>query len=208
MVAEFGRVEARTPAGKSAADRAGDHCRRLLHGWARFVDHLDVAAPDGGQLRRLAAADERGDHVLSHQPRDLHPVSGWIADRFGARLVFCAAIAIFTLGSVLCGLSETLAAARDEPDPAGLRRRDDDAGRPADPRARVSQGPAHEGDELLHAAGHARADHGAAGRRLHHHQFHLALEFLHQRADRDHRHRARAALHPGDPDAAAVAPST
>jgi EmrB/QacA subfamily drug resistance transporter len=37
------------------------------------------------------------------------PISGWIADRFGARHVFCAAIAFFTLGSVLCGLSETLA---------------------------------------------------------------------------------------------------
>ena len=36
------------------------------------------------------------------------PVSGWIADRFGARLVFCSAIGFFTLGSVLCGLSETL----------------------------------------------------------------------------------------------------
>jgi EmrB/QacA subfamily drug resistance transporter len=38
------------------------------------------------------------------------PISGWIADRFGARQVFCAAIAFFTLGSVLCGLSETLPA--------------------------------------------------------------------------------------------------
>ena len=36
------------------------------------------------------------------------PTSGWIADRFGARYVFCAAIGFFTLGSVLCGLSETL----------------------------------------------------------------------------------------------------
>jgi EmrB/QacA subfamily drug resistance transporter len=36
------------------------------------------------------------------------PISGWIADRFGARSVFCAAIAIFTLGSVFCGLSESL----------------------------------------------------------------------------------------------------
>ena len=36
------------------------------------------------------------------------PVSGWIADRFGARQVFCAAIAFFTLGSVLCGLSNSL----------------------------------------------------------------------------------------------------
>jgi EmrB/QacA subfamily drug resistance transporter len=38
------------------------------------------------------------------------PISGWIADRFGAREVFAAAIAFFTLGSVLCGLSETLPA--------------------------------------------------------------------------------------------------
>src|SRR3954470_10272549 len=38
------------------------------------------------------------------------PISGWIADRFGARFVFCGAIAFFTLGSVLCGLSETLSA--------------------------------------------------------------------------------------------------
>src|SRR5262250_795699 len=37
------------------------------------------------------------------------PISGWIADRFGARQVFCAAIAFFTLGSVLCGLSNSLA---------------------------------------------------------------------------------------------------
>ena len=36
------------------------------------------------------------------------PISGWIADRFGARQVFCAAIAFFTLGSVFCGLSGTL----------------------------------------------------------------------------------------------------
>ncbi|MGU3495805.1 DHA2 family efflux MFS transporter permease subunit [Xanthobacteraceae bacterium A53D] len=36
------------------------------------------------------------------------PASGWAADRFGARTVFRAAIVIFTLGSVLCGLSTSL----------------------------------------------------------------------------------------------------
>ncbi len=43
------------------------------------------------------------------------PASGWIADRFGARTVFCSAIVVFTLGSILCGASttlETLIAAR------------------------------------------------------------------------------------------------
>ncbi|MGE0238144.1 MAG: MFS transporter [Parvibaculaceae bacterium] len=36
------------------------------------------------------------------------PVSGWCADRFGARNVFRAAIAVFTLGSIACGLSTSL----------------------------------------------------------------------------------------------------
>ncbi|WP_149541072.1 MDR family MFS transporter [Siccirubricoccus phaeus] len=31
------------------------------------------------------------------------PVSGWVADRFGAKRVFMAAIAVFTIASVLCG---------------------------------------------------------------------------------------------------------
>jgi EmrB/QacA subfamily drug resistance transporter len=33
------------------------------------------------------------------------PLSGWAADRFGGRTIFRAAIAVFTLGSLLCGLS-------------------------------------------------------------------------------------------------------
>jgi len=36
------------------------------------------------------------------------PASGWFADRFGARTVFCAAIIVFTLGSILCGSSTSL----------------------------------------------------------------------------------------------------
>jgi EmrB/QacA subfamily drug resistance transporter len=36
------------------------------------------------------------------------PVSGWLADRLGARLVFRAAIAVFALGSALAGLSSTM----------------------------------------------------------------------------------------------------
>lgn len=36
------------------------------------------------------------------------PVSGWIADRFGTRRVFCAAIAFFIFASVLCGTSQNL----------------------------------------------------------------------------------------------------
>src|SRR5471030_1624783 len=33
------------------------------------------------------------------------PISGWIADRFGTRWVFFCAIGVFSLGSLLCGLS-------------------------------------------------------------------------------------------------------
>ena len=37
------------------------------------------------------------------------PASGWMADRYGTRRVFRAAIAVFTLGSILCGRADGLA---------------------------------------------------------------------------------------------------
>jgi EmrB/QacA subfamily drug resistance transporter len=37
------------------------------------------------------------------------PISGWMADRYGAKPVFIAAIVVFTTSSVLCGLSHSLA---------------------------------------------------------------------------------------------------
>src|SRR6201992_3324865 len=36
------------------------------------------------------------------------PASGWVADKLGARTVFCSAIVVFTLGSILCGASTSL----------------------------------------------------------------------------------------------------
>src|SRR5580693_7722001 len=36
------------------------------------------------------------------------PISGWLTDRFGSRSIFATAIAVFTLSSVLCGISGTL----------------------------------------------------------------------------------------------------
>jgi EmrB/QacA subfamily drug resistance transporter len=35
------------------------------------------------------------------------PLSGWFADRFGARRIFIVSLAIFTLGSALCGVAAT-----------------------------------------------------------------------------------------------------
>lgn len=36
------------------------------------------------------------------------PISGWVADRYGSRRVFCAAIIVFTVGSLACGLAQSL----------------------------------------------------------------------------------------------------
>lgn len=36
------------------------------------------------------------------------PISGWLADRFGARRIFTLAIATFIVSSILCGLSDNL----------------------------------------------------------------------------------------------------
>ncbi|MBV8378547.1 MAG: MFS transporter, partial [Verrucomicrobia bacterium] len=36
------------------------------------------------------------------------PISGWVADRFGARTVFGGAIAVFTVSSIFCGVSNGL----------------------------------------------------------------------------------------------------
>src|ERR1700751_5892818 len=36
------------------------------------------------------------------------PISGWMADRFGTRRVFASAIGLFTLGSLLCGVSTNI----------------------------------------------------------------------------------------------------
>src|SRR6201998_1497445 len=38
------------------------------------------------------------------------PISGWVADRFGARSVFVSATAVFSVSSILCGLSGGLLA--------------------------------------------------------------------------------------------------
>ena len=38
------------------------------------------------------------------------PISGWLADRFGSRLTFSSAIVLFSLSSLMCGLSDSLEA--------------------------------------------------------------------------------------------------
>jgi EmrB/QacA subfamily drug resistance transporter len=86
----------------------------LVVGCAFFMEGLDstmlaVAIPD--MARSLGENPLRLNLVITTYLLSLAvfiPVSGWIADRLGTRAVFCAAIAIFATGSVLCGLSTSL----------------------------------------------------------------------------------------------------
>ena len=86
----------------------------LVIGCAFFMEGLDstmiaVAIPD--MAKSLGESPLRLNLVITTYLLSLAvfiPVSGWIADRLGARVVFCAAIAIFATGSALCGLSTSL----------------------------------------------------------------------------------------------------
>ncbi len=123
------------------------------------------------------------------------PASGWVADKLGARTVFCSAIVIFTFGSILCGASTTLADADRRAHVPGPRRGDDGAGRPA--RAVAQRAEIRDGRfaGLSHDPRADRSRGRAAARRLHHHLFSLALDLLDQRADRRRRRAADSALH-------------
>jgi len=86
----------------------------LVIGCAFFMEGLDstmiaVAIPD--MAKGLGESPLRLNLVITTYLLSLAvfiPVSGWIADRLGARIVFCLAIAIFAAGSALCGLSSSL----------------------------------------------------------------------------------------------------
>lgn len=91
--------------------------RRLLP-WlvavAFFMQSLDTtilntAVP--GIARALGVAPLSMKAVLATYTLSLAvfiPVSGWMADRFGTRRVFAAAIGLFTAGSLLCGLARNI----------------------------------------------------------------------------------------------------
>ncbi len=86
----------------------------LIVGCALFMQMLDSTV--------IATALPAMAHSLNEDPARLNlaitsyllslavfiPVSGWVADRFGARTVFAAAIAVFTASSMLCGAAHSL----------------------------------------------------------------------------------------------------
>jgi len=70
---------------------------------------LNTAVP--GIARALEVAPLSMKAVLASYTLSLAvfiPVSGWMAGRFGTRYVFAGAIGLFTLGSLLCGLSRNI----------------------------------------------------------------------------------------------------
>jgi EmrB/QacA subfamily drug resistance transporter len=86
----------------------------LIVGCAFFMEGLDstmIAVSIPAMAKSLGQSPLRLNLVIATYLLSLAvfiPVSGWIADRLGARVVFCSAIAIFSTGSALCGLAPNL----------------------------------------------------------------------------------------------------
>ena len=137
------------------------------------------------------------------------PISGWTADRFGARRVFTAAIVVFTTGLDRLRLRQFAVDAGRRAHRAGHRRRDDGAGRPADPAEELPENRSRAGDVLCQRAGADRPDHGAAARRAYRDLRLVALDLLHQHSDRRARGAARQPVHrqSARDDGAAVRPA-
>jgi len=97
--------------------QAGTAGKRLLP-WlvavAFFMESLDTtilntAVPAIAAALKVAPLSMKA--VLSSYTLSLAvfiPISGWMADRFGTRRVFASAIGLFTLGSLLCGISSNI----------------------------------------------------------------------------------------------------
>ncbi len=86
----------------------------LTVGCAFFMEGLDstmIAVSIPAMAKSLGENPLRLNLVITSYLLSLAvfiPVSGWIADRFGARRVFCAAVLLFAGGSALCGLAQSL----------------------------------------------------------------------------------------------------
>src|SRR6202789_4389553 len=83
----------------------------LLVAGAFFMENLDAtviatALPQMGKSFRVSPVDLNiGMTAYLLMLAVFIPISGWVADRLGARTVFVSAIAVFTGASILCGLS-------------------------------------------------------------------------------------------------------
>jgi EmrB/QacA subfamily drug resistance transporter len=101
---------------KIARQKTSRHTRltALIVACALLMQNLDstiIATALPTMARAFGAAPVQMNVTLTSYLLSLAvfiPASGWMADRFGSRTVFRAAIAVFTVGSVLCGRADSL----------------------------------------------------------------------------------------------------
>src|SRR5580658_7438683 len=115
-VAESGRPYATTeaPEGAPEVSAAAKQLLPWLVAVALFMESLDTTILNTA-VPTVAAALKVGPlsmkAVLASYTLSLAvfiPISGWMADKFGTRRLFASAIGIFTLGSLLCGVSSNI----------------------------------------------------------------------------------------------------
>jgi EmrB/QacA subfamily drug resistance transporter len=103
-----------SPAPDDAPDESGKRLLPWLVAIAFFMESLDTtilntAVPAIAHALGVPPLSMKA--VLSSYTLSLAvfiPISGWMANRFGTRRVFAGAIGLFTLGSLLCGLSNNI----------------------------------------------------------------------------------------------------
>jgi EmrB/QacA subfamily drug resistance transporter len=104
----------RTPLLPSPPSASSKHLLPWLVAVAFFMESLDTtilntAVPAISHALNVAPLSMKS--VLASYTLSLAvfiPISGWMADRFGTRRVFASAIGIFSLGSLLCGISTNI----------------------------------------------------------------------------------------------------
>jgi len=88
----------------------------ILVATAFFMENLDgtviaTALPQMGKSFHVSPVDLNiGMTAYLLMLAVFIPISGWVADKVGARSVFVSAIAVFTFASILCGLSNGIVA--------------------------------------------------------------------------------------------------
>jgi EmrB/QacA subfamily drug resistance transporter len=96
------------------ASGSGMRATALIVACALLMQNLDstvVATALPAMAKAFGADPVRMNLALTSYMLSLAvfvPASGWMADRFGSRRVFRAAIVVFTLGSILCGRAGSL----------------------------------------------------------------------------------------------------
>ena len=103
-----------TAAAKSGATSRRTRVAALIVACALFMQNLDstvIATALPNMAKAFGADPVHMSVALTSYLLSLAvfiPASGWVADRYGAKPVFRAAIGVFTLGSILCGRADSL----------------------------------------------------------------------------------------------------